>query len=249
MPIDYSVFEQHGGIPKGAPPVARACPQCGKPAKRGMKTCSRACGYVFRKVTLRSQKKCPVCAVDFYPVRNRGMWSKHCSKKCWKVSASKRLAMVEVTCAHCARIFRRTQGAVKRTKRSFCNNVCRVKFMRGENTGNWRGGHNPNRGPAWLKLAASIRDRDEHICTRCGMTEAENGQKLDVDHILPWRQMLAFGLEAANAPSNLTSLCRKCHRWKTSTVEHKWVHEGDCLAMSEYQRRIKLPPLFQKVKL
>jgi 5-methylcytosine-specific restriction endonuclease McrA len=154
--------------------------------------------------------------------------------------------MIEVTCAHCARIFRRTRGAVKRTKLAFCNDLCRSKYFVGERAANWRGGHDPNRGPGWLKLARSIRDRDGHICTRCGMTEAENRQKLDVDHIQPWRSLIEFGIEVANAPENLTSLCRKCHRWKTATIEQRWLDRGDCLAMSEYQKQVKLPPLFAR---
>lgn len=227
----------------------KPCVVCGKTNENiAGPTCSKACGYEFRKRKTRRPKTCPMCRQSFYPVRRRGgVWSKYCSGKCAKKKAGERLAMVEVTCEHCARIFKRTKGAVKRVKHIFCNKVCLHKFMRGENSPGWRGGHDPNRGPAWLALAAKIRDRDMHICTRCGRTEKENGQKLDVDHIQPWRALIQFGIEVANDPANLTSLCRKCHRWKTAHVDTAWLKRGDCLTMSEYQRQVKLPPLFQQM--
>lgn len=224
-----------------------ACPVCGKPSRSGQKTCSAACGYRMRKERTRKPKACPVCSKEFYPIRHGSKWSQHCSLACARVKWAERLAMIPVTCAECFRVFRRTKGAVKRVQRSFCNKVCARKFYSGENAPGWRGGHDPNRGPKWLALAARIRERDGHVCQRCGRTEAENGQKLDVDHIQPWRSLILFGIEVANDPENLTSLCRKCHRWKTGTVERRWLESGDCVSMSEYQRQVKLPPLFARI--
>lgn len=224
------------------------CPICGKPSQWPLKSCGAKCGYLLRKLKLRKPKTCAICSTSFFPTRRNGVWAKFCSRKCAHIKLAERLAMIEVTCAQCARVFRRTKGAVKRTKLQFCHKVCQSKYMRGENAPGWRGGHEPNRGPRWNALAARIRDRDGHVCMRCGRTEAENGQKLDVDHIQPWRSLIQFGIEVANDPSNLTSLCRKCHRWKTGTVERAWIERGDCLGMSEYQRRVRLPPLFMGIE-
>lgn len=225
----------------------RECPICGKRMEGPRLTCSASCGYKFRKLRSRKQKTCPICSVKFWPLKRRGgVWQTYCSRACQNVKLSERLAMIQVTCLQCSRIFRRTKGAVKRQKRHFCNKVCFHKFNVGENTANWRGGHDPNRGPEWLKIAASIRDRDEHVCRRCGKTEAENGKKLDVDHIVPWR-LFPGRPDIANSPSNLVSLCARCHRYKTAKLEQAYL-EGDCTGMSAYENSISLPPLFEHYK-
>jgi 5-methylcytosine-specific restriction endonuclease McrA len=105
-------------------------------------------------------------------------------------------------------------------------------------------GHDPNRGPAWLKLAAAIRKRDGYICQRCNKTQDENGQKLDVDHIKPWR--LFDDAAEANDPANLTSLCKRCHNLKTTVIERKYL-KGDVLAMRQYEKAVKLPPLLARI--
>jgi 5-methylcytosine-specific restriction endonuclease McrA len=151
---------------------------------------------------------------------------------------------VQVTCEQCARIFRRTHGAVKRVKRIFCNRVCRRKFFVGANSPNYRGGHDPNRGCHWISLAAKIRKRDDYTCLRCGMTQVENGRKLDVDHIKPWRSF--EDKNEANEPSNLASLCKRCHRIKSATIERDWLR-GDRLGMLQYEKAVRLPPLFASV--
>mgnify|MGYP001616689683 FL=1 len=71
-----------------------------------------------------------------------------------------------------------------------------------------------DRGQEWRALAESIRKRDGRACRRCPTTEAENGERLSVDHIIPW---WVFTDKAdANDPSNLMSLCRRCHSLKTA---------------------------------
>ena len=223
--------------------TAQPCPVCRRTMRGPRLTCSATCGYRFRKQRARREKTCSICKRVFWPVRRAGIWSKYCSKLCAIAKQSERLALVTVTCEHCAREFRRTKAAVKRTKHSFCNRLCASRFLSGEHHPNWRGGHDANRGPAWLKLAASIRERDSYVCRRCGTTQAANGQKLDVDHIVPWR-LYPGRPDVANDPRNLVSLCRRCHRHKTAKLERAYL-VGDCLGMHAYEHSISLPPLFQ----
>lgn len=82
-----------------------------------------------------------------------------------------------------------------------------------------------------------MRERDGYTCRRCGMTQTENGEALAVDHIKPWR---SFTSEIeANDPSNLASLCKKCHGYKTSKVEREWL-VGDRIAMAQYEKAVGL---------
>ena len=88
---------------------------------------------------------------------------------------------------------------------------------------------------AWNRIAARIRDRDNHCCRRCGKTEADNKQKLSVDHVIPWRSF-TDKLEA-NAESNLVSLCRSCHQKKTIGAERRWLR-GDALGIQDYRKHV-----------
>lgn len=57
------------------------------------------------------------------------------------------------------------------------------------------------------------------VCQKCGMTEKDNGRRLDVNHIIPFHQWA--NKSKANQQSNLEALCRSCHmitewEWKKS---------------------------------
>jgi len=119
-------------------------------------------------------------------------------------------------------------------------------YLRGPNSPLYRGESDPNRGGQWRRLSEEIRKRDGYCCQRCNRTQAENGQKLSVDHIIPWRAFT--DKTAANAPSNLTSLCRRCHSIKTHLYERLWL-KGDRIGMEQYRRAIQLPPLFAHVEI
>jgi hypothetical protein len=125
---------------------------------------------------------------------------------------------------------------VKRSRRTFCSMTCSRTFQVGENSTSWRGGSDPNRGAGWLKLAETIRERDGYECRRCGKSQEENGRKLDVDHIRPWRSCPSVAV--ANDPSNLVSLCHLCHKWKTQVAERRWLKTGDSHGMAQYLRSL-----------
>lgn len=223
------------------------CRVCGGPPK-GYRfgeggSCSRACGQKLRqaKALTRREESCKTCGKSFRSKQHQnGAWMKYCSMKCWRVVNAHRPQVKAVICDNCGCEFRRTFGAVKRSKRLFCSKECQHKYMAGANTAAWRGGSDPNRGRGWVKLAELIRERDGHRCQRCNRTQEENRQKLSVDHIKPWR--LFDSAEAANHPTNLISLCRKCHTWKTHVAETRML-KGDNIQFQQYKQSIQLPPL------
>ncbi len=213
------------------------CPICQKPIRHARaKSCSPKCGGRLRKLKNRPERPCVTCGKAFLPRQHRGVWAKCCSSKCQRAYIAP--VQILVTCAQCARQFHRRDGQhVRRYRVHFCNIVCRGKFVRGENHALYRGDCDPNRGRRWTVLAESIRQRDSYQCRRCGKTQAENGRKLDVDHVKPWR---AFEDKAeANDPANLVTLCKTCHRRKTNVAERAWL-KGDVLAMQQYRQAVGL---------
>lgn len=215
------------------------CPVCHlRPVVAPNLTCGSSCGYRLRKLRTRSPRTCE-CGVEFMPypsALNRG-GGRFCSIACARRAAARRPAMIAVVCSECGTTFRRTQGAVGRVKRQFCSRECQQLGNQGEKSPVWRGGHDPNRGPAWRSLAETIRERDGFRCRRCGKTQEDAGQRLSVDHVLPWRSF--EDKVAANDPRNLVSLCRSCHA-KKARAERLWL-QGDVLDMWRYQTAVAQP--------
>jgi hypothetical protein len=85
----------------------------------------------------------------------------------------------------------------------------------GKNHPNWLGGRtffrrSSYRGPGWKSLAEKVRKRQGYCCKRCGISQFEKGQALDVNHIEPWFNFTET--RKANRLSNLEALCRSCHQ-------------------------------------
>lgn len=70
----------------------------------------------------------------------------------------------------------------------------------GSTTPTWGAGRG---GRPWRRLRRAILLRDEYTCKCCGRVDTE----AEVDHI--------DGVNAGDAPSNLQTLCKECHRVKT----------------------------------
>ncbi len=229
---------------KCAPP--KPCKACGGPCpefrlngswKEQSGTCSPACTSVLREKK-REQKKrrCRHCDKLFSLInRGTGRNQSFCSQKC-HIAHAHPDAWTELPCDNCAKIVRRRKDWVKRGRDShiFCDRECMTKFRVGENNSSWRGGSDPNRGKGWLKISESARHRDGYRCRRCKKTQEENGQKLSVDHILPWRDFADD--KKANNLDNLASLCRSCHSRKCG-LERQWL-KGDWTALESYRRSI-----------
>jgi hypothetical protein len=231
------------------PARLKPCQVCGKPrgsaglSMPSQKTCSAKCGYELRKRTLRPPRACNECGREYFP--SGIIRLKFCSRACWRVAVNRRQSFVVATCQQCGGKFRRTQAALKRVKRTFCSHDCSFLFNRGENSSMFRGDKDPNRGGAWNRRAEAIRVRDGHSCRRCGRSQAENKQKLSVDHVRPWRSFT--DKDEANHESNLISLCRRCHSYKTSRVERRLL-AGDVLIWKQWIASLHLPSLVESLK-
>lgn len=216
------------------------CEVCGiRKRHRDRLTCGLKCGQALRKNRTRKEAKCPQCEGTFWPRRSAsGKWSKVCSLACERrrlSSAHPPFIGACLSCGATVRRFRSSRQWARRGGRCFCSPACRIGFMRGENSTSYRGNSDPNRGPGWKRLAAQIRDRDSHQCRRCGAAHPGSGRAFHVDHVVPWR---AFDdKKQANDPSNLVTLCPRCHQLKTVVIEHAWL-KGDVIAFEQYRLAI-----------
>ena len=93
--------------------------------------------------------------------------------------------------------------------------LCKEKFMVGENGTNWQDGKSFEPYPPTFnqQLKDRIRVRDNFICQKCGIPELEYFRRLDVHHI---------DYDKKNCQeSNLISLCYKCNI-KVNTNREYW---------------------------
>lgn len=121
---------------------------------------------------------------------------------------------VDVVCDFCGET---VQVPPSRADRRFCDKGCKSawqsKHFRGENSPNWKGGHDEYYGAGWEKQRQKCLERDDYECRACGMTQEEHrdefGTGLNVHHIVPHREF--EDNEAANDLGNLVTACRSCH--------------------------------------
>lgn len=221
----------------------RQCKVCGKQIISRyprVRYCSPSCWYSTQRKAVQTPlrfghrkggpQKCKTCGKEYWPSPSRRR--KYCSFKC-SIEPSRR--QVSVTCSQCGIEFTRGQSFVKRTKNQFCTLECSRAFYRGEKSINWRGGQPRHyRGPDWPQRSKEARARDNHTCQVCGKPQ-QKGQKLSVDHIIPYR------IVKENALVNLISICRApCHAIKTQGAERKFLR-GDILGFLEGLRTNSWP--------
>lgn len=152
------------------------------------------------------EQECPICHNSFSP-SNKGQifCSASCRAKYTNQSRVKPLPACEV----CGK-------PVNKLRARFCSRDCKVKWYQGSNVysyvgENFRKDAYPVDYAFWMKLSDEIRERDQ-VCQHCGKTPEQNGRALDVHHKIPYR------ISQDNSPSNLISLCRKCHK----KADHEW---------------------------
>jgi 5-methylcytosine-specific restriction endonuclease McrA len=207
------------------------------PVSRGGKYCGSACSCEARKRQHRSQRVCPICSSQFWPRRySNGFLSKCCSRACENTRRHIGHEHIIKPCSHCGVTVRRFKGN-RKAEKFFCSVECRRTHMRGPNSPLYRGHRDPNRGRGWAQLAREMRLRDNHTCQRCGDRHQDGMKTFPVDHIIPWRCFVDKW--SANDPSNLATLCPKCHQYKTLIVERRYLR-GDVLPMEQYRRSLRL---------
>lgn len=223
----------------------RLCPACGKPRLPWGKTCSRECRL---RLSRPRRIKCPTCGTVRWR-REKEITARFCDRACMR--AYKRAVVVEYQCAFCGGKMQRRAAVNREAKVRFCSRSCASQYYSGERANGYRGGVVRGRGFGWHKLAEEIRERDGRRCRRCGKTEAENGSKLAVDHLIPWRMfsgdpvpacctgMSATAKDTANMPENLVAVCRFCHGKKVE-IERRWFMEGDQTGLASWFRQVGL---------
>lgn len=130
------------------------------------------------------------------PRRRRGFCSDECAG-IWRKSPS-----VPITCAACGQAALATPKHA--AERKYCSISCSLTTRVGPKNPRWRGGPQIAYGAGWKATKALVRARDG-VCQHCGKTPEENGQALDVHHVVPFR------FSGSNEASNLIALCRSCH--------------------------------------
>ena len=79
----------------------------------------------------------------------------------------------------------------------------------GEKCWRWKGGSDHYRGENFQEQRRKARKRDKYTCQRCGVTEIELGQELDVHHIISYSTFEDY--TEANELENLICYCKSCH--------------------------------------
>lgn len=227
------------GTKGNKPERIHECAQCGKrvigtpskdrSGKRCEKVfCSRGCYDQFRvNVAKERTRQCDHCGKDYIKPGNAGNCrSRFCSAEC-------RNAGMKAKPRHCVccgawmtpvKYVKGRKGFDSNVTGKVCSRECHIEWIKrnpvrkakisaafqGEKHPNWQGGKLfLNHRRSWDRLADAIRDRDGHVCKKCGKPESENRRRLDVHHIVPRRECLSR--EIANHQDNLISLCSECH--------------------------------------
>jgi hypothetical protein len=199
-PHNYAQIEKH-------------CEKCGalfrvSPRGASARFCSRACFYKTRFGDFNLQTQCATCGKT-YKI-NQWKLTNHkrtfCSVACKNEGKKNRIIVV---CESCGVSFGKRASQVYRSARNFCSDLCSQVFHSGKNHHGYVGG--VGYGFEWKAARAAVRIRDK-VCQRCGRDKSEDGRRLDVHHIKPFR---FFGYERrmdAHDLSNLIALCRSCHK-------------------------------------
>lgn|ERR1039458_5795 len=185
----------------------RLCTICGGPVRKGAntKTCSYTCFRKLRPTT----KTCTQCGGQF---NARGHLRKFCSHRC---STEFNRKIPPINCLNCGKEFR--PPTLSRS-RKYCSRACCLAYSVGPNNPHWRGNRRLERGVTWAKNRDLAREKDLQMCQGCGVLSVP-GQKISVDHIVPYSLAKAYAAENPlydpNHQFNLVCLCRSCHTRKT----------------------------------
>lgn len=197
----------------------------GTPAE--LSFCSRACYFAHH--SRRVEWQCRGCGARELLKPSAAERRVYCSRAC----RTKHLRPGPVHCVNCGAWF----SALKwNGQRRFvvvsgvktCSRACDLAWrsnnedrkrkigraFAGDRHPNWKGGRTlldrrAYRGAGWSRIAEAARVRAGRCCERCGRSEAENGERLSVHHVVPFHNFRSS--REANRPENLQALCRSCH--------------------------------------
>lgn len=193
--------------------------------------CNRACYDKHRSMLWRNaQTPCKNCGKSYDNHSDAYSKKSYCSKECRVAHKMPK----PTNCTQCGVLFSAVKYGKKKdgspryarvNNQKTCTRSCLSQFFKedssrkekiskaftAEKHPNWIGGSSSGdfRGSGWVKIAEKCRDLHGRKCKRCGMTEQQNGRRLDVNHIIPFHQHK--NKTHANRQSNLEALCRSCH--------------------------------------
>lgn len=125
---------------------------------------------------------------------------------------------IEVECEFCGSDVEKNKSQLdENQERYYCGYQCQADWRK-ENINT--GSH--DYGETWYSQRRKALRRADHECEdpRCNRTECQNGNSLEVHHIVPFRTFNSS--EVANDLDNLLVLCREHH----NEIEPKWTLDG-----------------------
>ena len=228
--------------------VESVCKQCGASfLKRTTlhrfcsQKCSDASRWTFRES--KQEGKCGQCGKDF--VKSNG-FQKFCSGSCKErhrralaTRTPRVTAIIKAQCEYCHAEFSQPKRYYEKrnSKRApkFCSPRCTYLSRRGKSSPLYRGPANTTRGVTWKDIAKAARDRDGKACRIC---KSVSKRALPVDHVIPERLMVKWGL-FAHAMENLLTLCMSCHGKKT--YAETLLLRGDMIGFKSELNRLGYP--------
>jgi 5-methylcytosine-specific restriction endonuclease McrA len=223
----YNLWQSKHMQGERAERITVICDGCGKqfkvlPHRKGT---AHYCSSECRKQ--RITQPCAWCNTPVERLKSQANKTEHafCNHTCygeWRKTLIGELSChwkggpVVLTCVQCHQIYKRKVHNVNRQGTRFCSRKCfaiwRSENMTGENNRNWKGGPIGDcYGPEWRAIREAIRQRDNYICQRCGLHQADHHKALDVHHVIPLREFLPDRIDEAHNPNNLITLCSSCH--------------------------------------
>lgn len=167
---------------------------------------------------------CEICGKAFVRKASQIKRSQHsyCSNQCrYKGQSVYRRGInaphynpeLDFACEYCGRICHTKRH--KTSNHRFCSRQCKGKWQSQRQIGidnpAWKGNFSTYHwyGENWKRQRRRARQRDNHTCQRCGITEIELNKALDVHHKKPFFSFISY--KQANKLINLISVCHTCH--------------------------------------